>query len=165
MISVRGWPLDVEYVPTAQALVAEVAATPRRTGCKPGLGLGMWDQVVPFQCMISAWSAETGCAPTAQALAAEVALTLNRVGVVGLRLGVATWDQAVPFQWTISAANSGLGVLHAAVQYCPTAQALAGEVALTPRSSDMVPGLGLGTRDQAAPFQCKISVCSRAAEV
>jgi len=32
------------------------------------------------------------------------------------------------------------------------------EVAVTAVREESVPGLGLGTRDQAVPFQCKISV-------
>ena len=38
-----------------------------------------------------------------------------------------------------------------------TVQALAGEVALTPRRPSLPMGPGLATFDQAAPFQCKIS--------
>ncbi len=52
MISVRGWPDAVETNPTAQALVAEVAVTPRKLG-PAGVGLNTWDQAVPFQCKIS----------------------------------------------------------------------------------------------------------------
>jgi hypothetical protein len=38
-----------------------------------------------------------------------------------------------------------------------TTQALAGEVALTPRREPLPLGPGLATRDQEVPFQCKIS--------
>ena len=55
MISVRGWP-DAEYSPTAQALVAEVAVTARRSARTAGLGTR--DQAVPFQCKIKAWAVE-----------------------------------------------------------------------------------------------------------
>jgi hypothetical protein len=134
MISVRGWPDAAEYSPTAQALVAEVAVTAMNPGRLPGLGTR--DQAVPFQCKI--------LAPTAQALVGEVALTLNS-GPTEAGLGLGTRDQAVPFQCRISALYQGSGVPHNAVQYCPTAQALAGEVALTLMSSDMVLGLGLAT--------------------
>ena len=102
--------------------------------------------------------------PTAQAPAGEVALTLNRGPTMELGLGLTTRDQAVPFQCKISARGCG-AVPHAEVQYCPTAQALVAEAALTLRSSELAVGLGLATRDQAMPFQCKISVCSRAGEV
>jgi hypothetical protein len=40
----------------------------------------------------------------------------------------------------------------------PAAQASVAEVAVTAAREDSVPGLGLATRDQAVPFQCKISV-------
>jgi len=87
---------------------------------------------------------------------AEVAVTAVREeSVPGLGLG--TRDQAVPFQCKISARGWG-AESHAEVQYCPTAQALVAEVALTLRSSEFAVGLGLATRDQAVPFQCKISV-------
>ena len=163
MISVRGWPDALEYSPTAQALVAEVAVTARSPG-RPA-GLGTRDQAVPFQYKIRAWAVEAKFAPTAQALADEVALTLNRGPTVELGLGVATRDQAVPFQCKINPSHSAEEPPHAAVQYSPTAHALAAEDALTPRSSELAPGLGLATFDQAVPFQCKISVVSRAAEV
>ena len=164
MISVRGWP--AEENPTAQALVAEVAATPRKLGRTAGVGLNTRDQAVPFQCKIrSPWAAGAKSAPTAQALVAVVALTLNRAPTVELGLGVATRDQAVPFQCTISPSHSAAEPPHAEVQYSPTAHALAAEDALTLRSSELAAGLGLATFDQAVPFQCKISVVSRAGEV
>jgi hypothetical protein len=40
--------LPLLLVPTAQALVAEVAATPERLASVPGLGLGTCFQAVPF---------------------------------------------------------------------------------------------------------------------
>ncbi len=143
MISVRGWPDAAEYSPTAQALVAEVAVTARRSGRLARLGAR--DQAVPFQCKIRAWAVEAKFAPTAQALAGEVALTLNKGPTVEPGLGLATRDQAVPFQCKISPSHSAEVPPHAEVQYSPTAQALAGEVALTLRSSDMAAGLGLAT--------------------
>ena len=123
----------------------------------PGLGLAIRNQVVPFQCKIRSWG-PVDAAPTAQPFVDEVALTLNKVPKVAFGPGLGTRDQAVPFQCTISAFHVAEEVPHAKVQYCPTAQALAGAVALTPRSSELAPGLGLATRDQAVPFQCKISV-------
>ncbi len=146
--------------------MAEVAVTPRRWGRPPGRGLATRDQAVPFQCKIrSPKLVEAKPAPTAQALAGEVALTLNREPTVELGPGVATRDQAVPSQRKISAFHVAEELSHAKVQYSPTAQALVEEVALTLRSSELAAGLGLATRDQAVPVQCKISVCSRAGEV
>jgi hypothetical protein len=105
MISVRGWPDAVVSNPTAQALVAEVAVTPRKLG-PAGVGLNTRDQAVPFQCKIrSPWLAEAKSAPTAQALAGEVALTLNSGPTMELGLGAAIRDQTVPFQCKISACS------------------------------------------------------------
>jgi hypothetical protein len=52
-------------------LLAEVAATPRSTLPRPGLGLASCFQAVPFQRAISAVPAEP--VPTAQASLAEAA--------------------------------------------------------------------------------------------
>src|SRR5262249_5307275 len=66
--------------PTAQALRAEVAATPLRVLPDAGLGLGTCFQVVPFQCMIKVLPLPRS--PTAQALRAEVAATPSRAPLV-----------------------------------------------------------------------------------
>ena len=42
--------VPAEPAPTAQASLAEAAATPNRLGLVPGLGLGTCVQAVPFQC-------------------------------------------------------------------------------------------------------------------
>ena len=49
-------PLPLLLLPTAQALVAEVAATPERLASVPGLGLGTRFQVVPFHRSISVFT-------------------------------------------------------------------------------------------------------------
>ena len=166
MISVRGWPVGVVLNPTAQALAAEVAVTATSWRRLSGLGLATRDQAVPFQRKIrSPWPVGAEPTPTAQALAGEMALTPNRGPTVEPGPGVATRDQAVPFQCKISASHVAEELPHAEVQYCPTAQALAEEVALTPRSSELAPGLGLATWDQVVPFQCTICVFSRAGDV
>src|SRR6516162_319087 len=72
--SIRVLPRKAE--PTAQALVAEVAATPDRVANVPGLGLGTRVQAVPFQCTINVLPLPSE--PTAQALPAEVAATPDR---------------------------------------------------------------------------------------
>ena len=61
--------------PTAQALLAEVAATPNRAPPPFGVGLGTCFQAVPFQCAITVVPGGPSLAPTAQALLAEVAAT------------------------------------------------------------------------------------------
>ena len=95
--------------------------------------------------------------PTAQALPAEVAVTASsRLSVPGA--GLATWDHFVPFQRSTSV------VEELASEAWPTAQALVADTASTPLRPSLVPvpGLGLGTRTQAAPVQCRISVLSSA---
>src|SRR5690348_970968 len=95
------WLVLVLYVPTAQALPAEVAATPSRiisvTG-PAGLGLAACAHFVPFQRRIRVLPAvPVKKSPTAQALPAEVAVTaLSALSFPGA--GLATWDHFVPFQ-------------------------------------------------------------------
>jgi len=99
-------------VPTAQALVLDAAAAPNKKGTFV-LGLGTWDQVLPFQCRSSAWNTfapvpqpEIHRVPTAQASVPEVAVTADRAGnPEGSGFGLGTWVQAVPFQCRISVRN------------------------------------------------------------
>src|SRR5689334_14475438 len=91
----------LKYCPTAQASVAETAATPDSTlpRVPPGLGLGTCVHLVPFQCSIKVRlpPALDGYEPTAQASLAEVAATeISSLPAEGLGLG--TCVQAVPFQ-------------------------------------------------------------------
>jgi hypothetical protein len=65
--------LPAIVVPTAQALLADVAATPERLADVPGLGLATCFQAVPFQRSMSVLPLLV--APTAQALVADVATT------------------------------------------------------------------------------------------
>src|SRR5215467_7373336 len=60
--------------PTAQTLLADVAATPARPPAVPGLGLATWVHVWPFQRSIRVLPVEPAPA-TAHALLAEVAVT------------------------------------------------------------------------------------------
>jgi hypothetical protein len=62
-------------VPTAQALLADVAATPAREPPDPGDELGIRVQEVPFHRRIKVLAPLP--VPTAQALAADVAATPN----------------------------------------------------------------------------------------
>src|SRR5437773_1708165 len=99
----RAWPtMVVLNLPTAQALVAEVAATADREVMVPGLGADTCFQAVPFQRRIRPWSPRlVPNLPTAQALLAEVAVTPVRLlKVAGLGLG--TCAHVVPFQCRIS---------------------------------------------------------------
>src|SRR5690349_750015 len=130
-------------MPTAQALLGEVAATPEKKSADPlGPGLGTRFQAIPFQCRVSV--PPSGRLPTAQALLAEVAAMPYRVLLPTFGLG--TCFQAAPFQCTIRTLPSP------EPRSEPTAQALLAELAATPyRSSAAVPGSGLGTRFQAVP--------------
>ena len=112
--------------PTAQALVADVAATPVRMPPPAGVGLGTHFHTVPFQRRISVLQprqvpARWSVYPTAQALPADVAATpLRKLSGAGAGLG--TRFHAVPFQRTIR-------VLLPAE---PTAQALRADKTATP---------------------------------
>jgi hypothetical protein len=114
--------------PTAQALAVALAATSPRESPVPGLGLGTWDQTVPFQCRMSVCELGVRSAPTAQASVADRAVTPFSLSIAEPGLGLGTWDQAVPFQRRVSVWQAETGTL----QYCPTVQASAGESALTP---------------------------------
>jgi hypothetical protein len=114
--------------PTAQALLAEVAATPNSAPPSDGVGLGTCFQVLPFQCRICVLPGGVSLPPTAQALLAEVA----EVAVTAYRapppdgVGLGTRAQTVPFQRRMI-------VLPLELTW-PTAQALCAEVAATPKS-------------------------------
>ena len=73
--SITVWPLSL-VPPTAQALVAEIAATPFKTVPPPGSGLGTRVHAAPSQCSIKALLNMP--APTAQASSAETAATSLR---------------------------------------------------------------------------------------
>src|SRR5690348_15685704 len=77
----------------------------------------------------------------------------------GRRLGRTRHLQAVPFQRKISAVALFLVTLPVK----PTAHALRADVAVTARSPAPRPGVGLGTRVHAVPFQCTIRVLGLAA--
>ena len=71
--------LPVAEKPTAQALDAEVAATPARPAALPALGLGWTDQRWPSQCSTRVRPVPVlKYSPTAQALDPEVAATWAR---------------------------------------------------------------------------------------
>jgi hypothetical protein len=101
--------------PTAQALLADVAATPKRLLLAPGLGLDTRVHTLPFQRRISVLSP---LVPAAQVLLAEVAATPES-SPPPAGVGLGTCVQAVPFQCAIRVL--GLEMLPS----LPTAQALA----------------------------------------
>jgi hypothetical protein len=98
--------------PTAQALVAEVAATPNRSLPPTGFGLGTCAHAVPFHRSMSVWAPPM--LPTAHAFAAETAATPERTLPAGP--GLRTCAHAVPFHRSINVLS------HLLAQ--PTAQAL-----------------------------------------
>ena len=139
--------------PTAQALLADVAATLLRPlpNCpKDGLGLGTRCQAVPFQCRIKLVSGEVPweTAPTAQALRPEVTATEVREALP-VMLGLGTCFQLAPFQCRISVLPNP----EPNADSEPTDQALVAEEALT---AVRLPAPALGTRSQLVPFQCRI---------
>jgi hypothetical protein len=72
----KAWRMAPSKLPTAHALVGELAATPFRSLLEPGLGLATCVQLVPFHRRIRVRSITPLAAlPTAHALPAEVAAT------------------------------------------------------------------------------------------
>jgi len=163
MVTVDKFTPITPWFPTAQALLAEVAAAPKRKVAKPGrLGLETVDHFVPFQCKIIDWAWPV--VPAAQALVLEVADTPNKPKTLLPGVGLKTWAHVLPFQRRVSVWNTFEDVLHGGEHQSPTAQALVGETAVTALSSGKAPGLGLETWAQVLPFQCKISVWSASAD-
>src|SRR5580700_3761355 len=98
--------LSVE--PTAQMLVAEIAAMPAKTlPAGSAAGDGTTDQEVPFQCSIRLCPAPPGVAtlPTAHTSAADTVTACSRVSSPAGSGAAAVIDQAFPFQCSISARN------------------------------------------------------------
>src|SRR5690348_3577353 len=144
-------------LPTAQALLAEVAATASRSLVEPGAGLGTRVHLVPFQYRIRVlWVVPVAERPTAQALLAEVATTpVRELAVVAPPwLGLGTCAHVAPFQRKVRVRST------VPLSVKPTAQAFEVDVAPTAARSLVGPGLGLGTCVQVVPFQCRIRVWS-----
>src|SRR6266568_2125022 len=150
-------PLPLSVPPTAQALLADVAATPM--SMPPGAprpGLGTCFHAVPSHRSIKGPLNPLAVAqlvqPTAQALMAESAATTRRTSGLGASgLGLGTCAHAVPFHRRIS-------VLELAPPVLPTAQALPAETAATPDRTAPPAGVGLGTCFHAVPFHRSIRV-------
>src|SRR5215468_10970501 len=88
--------------PTAQALLAEDAATAVRLLVSPWLGPRTWAHFFPFQCKIKEVSvAPVSYPPTAQVLLAPVVAAPSRNAPIP-RLGLGCWVHAFPFQARIS---------------------------------------------------------------
>src|SRR5512139_3700487 len=86
--------------PTAQTLLLEIAATPKKRLNVPGFGFVMTLQVEPFQCSMSAWP-PLSYPPTAHTSLAAMAVTArSSLGVV--RDGLEAMLQFVPFQCSIT---------------------------------------------------------------
>src|SRR5215472_14041666 len=127
--------------PTAQASLADSAATPYRTlipaGPLAGLGLGTCRHLVPPQCAIRVLSPVlVEYSPTAQMLRPDVPATASSTSSL-LGLGLSTCCHLVPFQCTIRVWS----VLPTRTP--PTAQALQEERTATPLRELPKP-LGLG---------------------
>src|SRR6185437_8296136 len=113
-------PAAAWYVPTAQALAAELAAMPSRFAGPPGLGAGARLHVRPFQRAMKV--AGAGVPPAAQARVAESAVTACRPA---LRRGARACRHTLPFQCSIRAAPP----TPASTSEVPTAHAFDGETA------------------------------------
>src|SRR6266700_2888055 len=118
--------------PTSQALVVEVTAPAARAlRLGPGLGVGMTVQFLPSKCSGRGWLEGSGGG------------------------GLATWVQVRPSQCS---RRAWVPLPEALAE--PTAQAFWGVRAVIPDRSVRVPGLGLGTRVHALPFQCRMKVAA-----
>src|SRR5689334_15191790 len=122
----RDWPTTlVLNLPTAQALLVEVAATADRKLTVPGPGAGTCVQAVPAQrrmrpCSVALLSDR----PTARALVVEVAVTpLRRVLIPGPGFGTAALVHVLPFQCRARAWAVSLALAAAPTMVKPTAQA------------------------------------------
>src|SRR5216684_986236 len=96
---------EVNWIPTAQTLLAVTTATPLKPLLKvPTLGLLTTLQLVPFQCSISVCTALLMPPedPTAQMSLAATTATPLKLFEVGSTLGLLTTFQLVPFQCSIS---------------------------------------------------------------
>src|SRR5258708_7649721 len=133
--------------PAAQALRAEVAATPYKPLPGWGLGLGTWLHRAPFQCRMKVLPLPVF--PTAQALSADsVAAPSSAARSPGT--GLALRAQLLPFHRKIR--NLPLSVL-------PTAHALRLDAAAAPWRM-LPPGtVGAAAWRHLVPFQCRISGC------
>ena len=149
-----------KYEPTAVQAVAEVQETPNSLllSSVPASGLGTTDHLLPFQDSTRvplAGGVTRWCEPTAVQAVAETQDTLAR-SALRTFCGLGATDQVLPFQ--ISVIGFSLAVQHA--PKWPTAAQNAAVTQETPnrKLTWPVPGLGLGTIDQAVPFQVSISV-------
>ena len=113
-----------------------------------GVGLGMIDQRVPFQCSTNVKVAElVSWVPTAKQLVRvghDTALNSDE-----LRLGLTTIDHRVPFQ-----CSTKVRVVVEPVEELPTAKQLVGLTHATPPSVVRLPGLaGIHTTHHLDPSQ------------
>src|SRR5207245_2920397 len=146
------WVVCMKWKPMAVHELVEMQETPARELISvPTLGLGTIDQAVPFQdstrVPLPAW-------PTVVHELAETQDTPLRKFHTDLTFGLGTTDHLVPFQDSIRVLLPLVLVMNE-----PTAWQELGEMQDTPeRPSVLVPGVELGTIDQAVPFQDSISV-------
>src|ERR1017187_6747622 len=110
------WQAAAQLLPTAHALVAEIALIlDRLSPPLPTIGLATLDHLVPFQCRISmrpaispdkrSWQSFAQEEPTAQAFLADTLVTPFRTSMPPGPVpgsGLATLDHLVPFQCRIS---------------------------------------------------------------
>src|SRR5690348_10216501 len=142
---ITSWP------PTAHTSFGAMAATPVST---PSGVLGMMDQALPSQCMISAGGRPPqlcgGVPPTAQISLGESAAMAKRWSELSSSMpeeGVATRFQAEPSQCSMKGPPE-----KGPPEAPPTAQAFVAESAATPRSSTKLAALlASGVSDQRAP--------------
>src|SRR5690348_4974959 len=154
----RFWSKSLPFTnrPTAQALLAEVAATLPNAPPVPGCGLVTCAHFWPFQCRIKGWpTVPLEKSPTAQASVADTVRTPRSPARVP-GLGLVTCCQVWPSQCRIRVCSTPGAAL------VPTAQTSAADTARTPLRTLPSPATsGLGTTVQAEPSQCSVSVWLR----
>jgi hypothetical protein len=159
-----GAPLMGKVCPTAQQSEVLTQATPERRENVEGFGLGVgtMDQMLPFHCSIKVWPVpplwlKLSLKPTVQQSAALRQATPERLLVCEVVLGVGTMDQALPFQCSIKVCCREVFPLGTVA--VPTAQQSEASTQATPERL-LACGLllGVGTTDQALPFQCSATL-------
>src|ERR1700722_5500617 len=133
-------------LPTTQMSDAELAEIDWSTpGVKFGSGRATLPHAVPFQC---SRSPPVPPCPTAQALLGLRSATPVSPAPCPVTTSEEFTDHAVPFQCSISVPKS-----RRPSRLNPTAQASDAVLALTPRSAELTPRVGVGTSDHAVPCQ------------
>lgn len=135
-------------LPAAVQVAADAHDTPLSMSTVPGLGLCATVHLVPFQDSMRVFSAPGPVSvPTVVQVVVEEHDTPWRLSYVDPGLGLVTRDQVVPSQDSMSA------LVMRRSPCVPTAVHAAADTHDTPSRTLLLGRFGLGTTDQAVPFQ------------